>query len=183
MFCTQCGREVTNNDSFCGNCGNKITKKESKDLRPISLKVEDENCKKCDDILVSIYIGSPAKKDYSGDKKICVSCKVKDSKCPVCSLYLRTSKSQQCQHCFSSWNPKKGEKSLITPSIKNKRSEVKCPKCYSRNITANKAGFGLGKAVVGGVLTGGVGLLAGFLGSKKINISCLKCGHRWNPKK
>lgn len=56
-----------------------------------------------------------------------------------------------------------------------------CPNCLSTHLTSNKRGFGLGKAVVGGALTGGVGLLAGFLGSGKIKISCLKCGHTWNP--
>ena len=40
---------------------------------------------------------------------------------------------------------------------------IKCPACRSTQITANKKGFGLGKAVVGGVLLGGVGLLGGFL--------------------
>lgn len=28
---------------------------------------------------------------------------------------------------------------------------------------------------------GGVGLLGGFLGSGKVKITCLKCGHTWKP--
>src|SRR5258706_13743525 len=39
-----------------------------------------------------------------------------------------------------------------------------CPKCQSTQLTAGRQGFGLGKAVTGGVLLGGVGLLAGFFG-------------------
>lgn len=72
----------------------------------------------------------------------------------------------------------------MTYPINAKKKEVKtlqCPKCNSNLISANKKGFGLGKAVVGGVLTGGVGLLAGFIGSRKIYLTCLNCGHRWNP--
>lgn len=61
------------------------------------------------------------------------------------------------------------------------REAIRCPKCTSAELTAQKQGFGLGKAVVGGVLTGGVGLLAGFLGSGKIKITCLRCGHFWTP--
>jgi len=60
-------------------------------------------------------------------------------------------------------------------------STVICPKCRSNQITAQKQGFGLGKAAVGGILTGGIGLLAGFIGSRKIYITCLNCGHKWNP--
>ena len=54
-----------------------------------------------------------------------------------------------------------------------------CPKCGSDQLSANKKGFGVGKAVAGAVLTGGVGLLAGFIGSQKIYVTCLACGHQW----
>lgn len=60
-------------------------------------------------------------------------------------------------------------------------SEVRCPRCKSNQITANKKGFGLGKAAAGGILLGPLGLLGGFLGSNKIMITCLKCGHSWKP--
>jgi hypothetical protein len=63
----------------------------------------------------------------------------------------------------------------------------RCPKCKSTSISANKAGFGLGKAVAGGVALGPAGLLAGFFGSRKVYVTCLSCGHSWKagaaPKK
>ena len=59
--------------------------------------------------------------------------------------------------------------------------QVKCPKCGSSQLSANKKGFSGKKAVVGGVLTGGVGLLAGTLGSNKIIITCLNCGNQFKP--
>lgn len=59
-------------------------------------------------------------------------------------------------------------------------SEVRCPQCGSNQIYADKKGFGLGKAAAGGLLLGPVGLLGGMLGSKKIIITCLKCGHKWS---
>lgn len=52
-----------------------------------------------------------------------------------------------------------------------------CPYCGSSNLTTNTKGFGVGKALTGAVLTGGIGLLAGFIGSNKVKITCLKCGH------
>lgn len=60
--------------------------------------------------------------------------------------------------------------------------KVTCPKCGSDQITAQKRGFNNTKAVVGGVVTGGVGLLAGLHGKDNIIVYCLGCGHSWNPK-
>lgn len=55
----------------------------------------------------------------------------------------------------------------------------RCPKCKSRETTFNKEGFGVGKAALGAILTGGIGLLAGGIGKNKIRITCMKCGHVW----
>lgn len=56
-----------------------------------------------------------------------------------------------------------------------------CPKCASTDIVANKQGFSVGKAVVGSMFSLGTGLLAGAVGSNKIQCTCLKCGHTWKP--
>lgn len=63
---------------------------------------------------------------------------------------------------------------------KKLQQEVKCPKCNSIQIAPITKGFSLGKAAVGGMLFGGVGLLGGLIGSKDIKLVCLKCGHKWN---
>lgn len=62
-------------------------------------------------------------------------------------------------------------------------SSVKCPKCHSTNVTFNRQGFGVGKAAVGALLTGGIGLLAGGIGKNKILMTCLKCGKQWKAGK
>lgn len=56
---------------------------------------------------------------------------------------------------------------------------IHCPRCGSTQVSANKKGFGVGKALAGGFLTGGVGLLAGFIGSGKVLVTCVKCGKQW----
>ena len=56
-------------------------------------------------------------------------------------------------------------------------NSIKCPKCGSTQISANKKGFSGKKAAAGVVLTGGIGLLAGTIGSGKIIITCLSCGY------
>ena len=40
-----------------------------------------------------------------------------------------------------------------------------------------KGGFSVGKAAVGGVLLGPVGLVAGALGKKKLTLVCDHCGY------
>ncbi len=54
-----------------------------------------------------------------------------------------------------------------------------CPRCTSTYVTANKKGFGLGKAAAGGVLLGPVGLLGGMIGKNKMTLYCMKCGHKF----
>ncbi len=54
------------------------------------------------------------------------------------------------------------------------RAQVTCPKCGSTQITAQKRGFSMGRALVGGVV-------GGFIGSKKIILTCLVCGHTFKP--
>ena len=63
----------------------------------------------------------------------------------------------------------------------NTSDEIRCPKCSSNQLSANKKGFSGRKAVAGAVLTGGIGLLAGTIGSNKIIITCLNCGNQFKP--
>lgn len=58
-------------------------------------------------------------------------------------------------------------------------SDIHCPKCNSTQWTANKKGFSGKKAVAGAILTGGIGLLAGTIGSGKVVMTCLACGHQF----
>ena len=61
------------------------------------------------------------------------------------------------------------------------QTEIKCPKCGSTQLSANQKGFSGKQAIAGAVLTGGIGILAGTIGSKKINITCLSCGKQFQP--
>jgi hypothetical protein len=63
----------------------------------------------------------------------------------------------------------------------NNEDQIHCPKCNSTQVTANKKGFSGKKAVAGAILTGGIGILAGTIGSNKILITCLNCGNQFKP--
>lgn len=61
----------------------------------------------------------------------------------------------------------------------NKKNGVACcPKCGSTSLSANKKGFGIGKAVIGAaVVSNPIGLVAGNINAKKVRVTCLNCGH------
>lgn len=68
-----------------------------------------------------------------------------------------------------------------TPSYSQSPDQgMGCPTCHSTQVTAGKKGFGVGKALLGGVMLGPVGILAGFIGSKNMEFVCLSCKTRWN---
>lgn len=65
------------------------------------------------------------------------------------------------------------------PAMEPVDDAVRCPKCRGTQLDVGNKGFGAGKALGGGLLLGPVGLLGGFIGSKKVMLTCLKCGNRW----
>lgn len=65
-------------------------------------------------------------------------------------------------------------------SYGNQQAGINCPYCHSTQVTAGKKGFGVGKAIVGTLLLGPVGLLGGFIGSKNIEFLCINCNKRWS---
>jgi tellurium resistance protein TerD len=58
---------------------------------------------------------------------------------------------------------------------------IRCPHCHSTQLSADKKGFGLGEAALGGIVLGPVGLLGGLVGAGQVRITCLKCGHVFQP--
>jgi len=62
------------------------------------------------------------------------------------------------------------------------QNNIHCPKCNSTQLFFDKKGFSGTKALVGGLLTGGIGLLAGLHGKNDIIITCINCNNKFTPK-
>lgn len=87
--------------------------------------------------------------------------------CPECGKEI-SDKAQACPNCGAPINTPIEEK-------------ICCPQCGRTDITFNQKGYSGGKALVGAVAVGGLGLLAGTHGSNQIIATCLKCGKQFDP--
>ncbi len=58
---------------------------------------------------------------------------------------------------------------------------IACPRCHSTNVRTGEKGFGIGKAAIGGLILGPIGLLGGFIGKNQLKFTCQSCGKSWTP--
>lgn len=161
MHCPQCGNEINVDDNFCSGCGNRNNK------APQQADLKNK-------ILTDIAHG----KRVACKDGCCTGAIGNDGTCRTCGKPLEWIDEDRLE------DEKLYEfEQQITREREAKNSELKCPHCGSAQLSAQKKGFGLGKAAAGGILLGGVGLLCGVIGSGKIKIICLKCGHSWKAGK
>lgn len=90
--------------------------------------------------------------------------------CPECGKEI-SDKAVSCPNCGNPINPQ--------PQQTQPEEYLCCPKCGSRELHAEHKGFSGGKALAGAIVTGGIGLLAGTIGSRDTQITCLKCGKKF----
>lgn len=94
--------------------------------------------------------------------------------CPECGKEI-SDKAVACPHCGCPINTQPRQE----VAVEDNEEYVFCPKCMSTHVHTEQKGFSGGKALAGAVAFGGIGLLAGTIGSKNVNITCLKCGHKF----
>lgn len=98
--------------------------------------------------------------------------------CVVCGERSAPLTCSQCGRkvCRHHANAFRGETYCI-------RCKIVCPRCNSDQISAQKQGFKLGRAVAGTIVGGLVlGGLLGAIGSGNVELVCMTCGHCWRPK-
>lgn len=93
--------------------------------------------------------------------------------CPECGKEI-SNRATTCPNCGCPIS--ENNENTKSFSLQSQEEYLVCPYCDSRELHAEQKGFSGGKALAGAVLLGGVGLLAGTLGSKDVRITCLKCG-------
>jgi hypothetical protein len=167
MKCPKCGRKGPDNWEFCPDCGIKM----------IAVTKQDKHIFYAKAVIYFIllfifpYIVIPLSVIYIAIKLY------KDYKLEHTNpVYIQKRiEREQAQQRYQQW-----EKNY---KIEHINDPAHCPRCHSTQVAPvnQKSSFSLGKAVGGTVLVGGIGALAGFAGSNKNKIMCMKCGHTWKP--
>lgn len=170
MFCMNCGQELPDKAKFCMNCGNQ-----NSDFEEISTASEAQEQ---GDYIITLkgveidFLDIYQQCDRSMAKVV--------ARIRGLTGVSPNEASELAIDMFRKIQNNTGSSARIIEDY----SEPKCPKCGSRSLSANKKGFGVGKAVAGMILTGGLaGAAAGGIGANKIRITCLKCGHQFQAGK
>lgn len=162
--CTECGHTVSDRAEICPGCGCpvKLILEEQQKLaqEEISLKQKTEESKKQIESIHQIQ-------------------------CPSCGE-MTSSRKIKCEHCGENIalglfnTDQSSEPTYITPQPRIKKTpSICCPRCGSTDFDLAQGGFSIGKAVVGGLLLGQVGMLAGAANSRKNKRICRKCGREF----
>lgn len=95
--------------------------------------------------------------------------------CPECGKEI-SDKATSCPKCG---NPFNQQPQVVAEENDENKEYHRCPHCHSKELRSDKKGFSGGKALAGVVLTGGIGVLAGTIGYKNIQFTCMKCGKKF----
>ena len=160
--CPECGNQVSDRAKACPRCGFPI----ESDFEKASIRY----CTSCGsklnpEALTCEVCGAPAKNAVEAPLEPQES-------------HFTTSVSQR----RSEANHLPGTEPPTERAFSNQTQTMpRCPICGSTALSAGKKGGGIGKAAAGAIIAGPIGLLAGGIGMNKLVITCLNCGHTFEP--
>ncbi len=163
--CPECGHEISDKAKCCIYCGYPL-QEETTDIKikycPYCGKkneIENQFCAYCGKSFTSV---GNSQKEESSQEDIDIMAYKKSIEPSENDLEKQKLAQQQQQ---------------LEQQRKEFEAQAKCPKCGSTSLVSEKQGFGVGKAVAGAALFGGVGLLAGGIGANNTMVKCLNCGY------
>lgn len=183
--CTECGHDVSDRAAACPNCGCPMEEIQ-KDLVKAAECKEQEYRKKVEAanrereesgrIFDIEHIGrsvelrchfcatttSLSKREFSSATETCCS-PTGNIKCPGCGRVHKRG--------MQIYKPSSG-----VPSENRTSVTICCPHCGSSEFDLLNGGISMGATLLGGMIFGSAGALAGAAGSQKVKRVCRKCG-------
>ena len=161
MICPYCNAAISDDSVFCSSCGKRLEQ-----VNEQVLPADSVICPSCGSV-------------NSNSANFCTNCRA-----PLTETALEQVKTQndlQLQHAQVKMQAMalQAQQEQLKNQQQQYNSMAKCPRCGSTSLSGNKKGFGIGKAVVGAALVGPLGLVAGNLGAKKVQVTCLSCGKKF----
>ena len=156
MFCPNCGNNCFD-AKFCPNCGNSLNK-ELINVNPIvNAEMPPQP------INVAYYV-----RKYAPNREAAIAALRADTGMSAVEAIDAVDAvfTKNGQPSFADLAKKDDKLPTKKETLAKKREELKdsgqvyCPKCLSTSISANRKGFGIGKAVIGLSVAGGLGLTA-----------------------
>ncbi|MCB7038990.1 zinc ribbon domain-containing protein [Eggerthella sinensis] len=163
--CPECGKEISDKAASCIHCGYPLHgEKEGARFCPYCGKENDSK---------SVFCAYCGRGIDSADKT--------DASARVLKPHdiMSFTPEDQTSHDLSDYYFRKG---ALDAQKRQYDSVAKCPQCGSTSLSGGKKGVGLGKAAIGAVVAGPVGLLAGGIGMNKAVVTCMNCGYQFSPK-
>ena len=184
ILCEDCGKEISDRAGACPHCGCPVEPREAEIDAESKLTVDEILRKNGFNEYLAIKEVALVYEVSKKDAKEMIKDEVKDKKYTF-SERMRTSLEVAGQKQKAVYEQQRNEKREGKQAEKERIAQMDrdgvayCPKCKSTSLSAHKKGFGIGKAVVGAIATGGIGLVAGNIGAKKVRVTCMKCGHQF----
>lgn len=161
MNCPYCDAAILDDSIFCSSCGKRMEVSDTGTL-PANM-ISCPNC--------SAYNSSTA--------NYCTNCRAPLTETAVHETKQRNDLQMQQAQVRMQAITLQAQQEQLQIQKDQFASMAKCPRCGSTSLSGNKKGFGIGKAVIGAALVGPIGLVAGNVGAKKVQVTCLKCGKKF----
>jgi RNA polymerase subunit RPABC4/transcription elongation factor Spt4 len=182
--CTECNREISDKAKSCPHCGLPIDILSSNAVNPHYHKLDDEENRNIEyetsltNIIRQINCQFCGKFNDEGSR-FCGYCGQLIDAVEIQRMIQLKKLELQNKQLQMQTRQLEEQRSISSRQNHEYSNMAKCPRCGSTSLSGNKKGFGVGKAVIGAAILGPVGLIAGNMGSKKVKITCLKCGKQF----
>lgn len=161
MKCPHCDATIPDDSIFCSSCGQKMKTSDA-----VILPANTVSCPNC---------GA----HNSSTANYCTNCRTPLTEAAIWETKQKDDLQVQQAQVKMQAMALRAQQEQLQLQKDQYASMAKCPWCGSTSLSGNKKGFGIGKAVIGAALVGPIGLVAGNVGAKKVQVTCLKCGKRF----